>query len=344
MASGPSSEISSLSFSEFADTTERRFYEGPMLVEDLSDVKSLYKREGISRGTGSQRIFQEFDSETYAHYKAEGADATKVQALTGWSKTMTVRRFAAEIDITYEAREYGKNQEIIRKLTSLATFCPQKLALDLTHRFTFCTATSYTDLDGETVDTAMGYTTSTALVDATHDLTGSSGTYSNVVTGNPEFSQGAYETALGIANNQIVSNFNERRVIPKSAWRIVSSDDPSTIRQIRQLMDSMGDVDGAHSGIVNVYKNQMTHIKLPRLATTATGAYNSAKVKYWGLVASGEWNGYLGIWEEPNLKKPAPGNNGEDIHNDNWTFGARCGYGIAVVSGRGVIWSTGVGA
>jgi hypothetical protein len=298
--------------------------------------------EAIPNGTGDRRVYTEIDGETYAHYKAEGADATKTQVVMGWNKTMNNRRFAAEIDITYEARSYGKNQEILRKLTSLATFCPQRQALDLTHRFTFATATSYTDMDGETVDTSMGSTTSTALVDATQDLTGSSTTYSTVITGNPAFSQGGLEVAQGQANTQILNNFGERRVM--NFQTIVTGDDPSTVRQVRQLMQSMSDVTQENPGVINVYEGTYRHVVLPRLATTATGAYDSTKAKYWFLVATGEAELHLGVWEAPHLKQPAPANNGEDVHNDNWTFGSRCGYGICVPVARGVLGSTGIGA
>lgn len=339
---GPSSQISLLQFTDFADTTERMFVEGSSMVDDLAPARSLYREEQIARGTGNQRIFREYDTETYAAFKAEGTDAAKKQAVTGWEKTMTARRFAAEIDITFEARTFGKNQEIIQKLTSLAQFVPQRMALDLTHRFTFCTATSYTDMDGETVDTSMGYTTSTALVDSTHDLSGSSTTYSNVITSNPVFSQGGYEVALGITNTQVLSNFAERRVMNFNT--IVTGDDPATVSEVMRLLNSQADIDQSNSGVVNVYKNAKRHVMLPRLATTATGAHDSTKTKYWGLVAAGQWNGFFAIWEEPNLKRPSSGNNGEDIHNDDWTFGTRGTFGIAVVSGRGVVWSTGVGA
>ena len=340
--SNPTSEISLLTFSKFADTTERRFMEGPSLVSDLESVKSLYMVESIPNGTGDRRVYDEIDGETYAKYKAEGADAAKTNVVQGWNKTMTNRRFAAEIDITLEARTYRKNQEILRKLTSLATFIPQRMALDLTHRFTFATATSYTDMDGETVDTSMGSTTSTALVDSTQDLTGSSTTYSTVITGNPAFSQGGLEVALGQANTQILTNFAERRVMDFNT--IVTGDDPATIRQVRQLMKSMSDVSVNNPGIVNVYEGTYKHVVLPRLATTATGAYDSTKSKYWFLIASGELEAHLGVWEAANLKKPATGNNGEDIHNDNWTFGTRGGYGICIVVARGCLASTGLGA
>jgi len=125
---------------------------------------------------------------------------------------------------------------------------------------------------------------------------------------------------------------------------IWTTDDPAQVRTVRQLLQSMSDGTQDNPGVVNVYKGAMRHVVLPRVATTAVGAYNSAKRKYWGIVAAGEWDAHLGTWESAHLKKPASGNNGEDLHNDNWTFGARCGYGIVVVVARGFIGSTGVGA
>lgn len=335
--------ISTLTYTNFADTTARIFYGGKDLPEvvDLADVMSLYMVESVPRGTGSQRVYDEIDGETYASYKSEGADATKKQTIAGYSKTMTVRRYAAEIDITFEAREYGKEAEVVRKLTSLATFCPQRMALDLTHRLTFCTATSYTDMDGETIATTVGDTK--ALVSATHSLTGSSSSYSNVITGNPIFSQGSFEVAMDRAVIATVNNFNEQRQMNFNT--VVSySGNGATTRAIRQLQNSTADVSQNNSGVTNVWGGMFRHVTLPRLATTATGAYNSDKAKYWFYIAAGQWEGHLGIWEEPHLKMPSEGNNGEDLHNDNWTFGARCGYGIVTVSPKGLLHSTGVGA
>lgn len=333
-----STEISLLNFTQFRDTTERMFVMGPdqTLVNELDDLKSLYMVESVPRGTGDRRPYTEIDGETYARYKAEGSDAYKTKVVTGYEKTMIARRFAAEITITYEARNYGKNQEILRKLTALGNFCPQRLALDLTHRFTFATSTSYTDMDGETVDTTVG--DGLAAVAGAHTLTGSTATYSNVITGNPAFSQGAFETAMSQANTQIVTNFNERRVMNFNT--IVTGDDPATVRAVRQFLGSMSDGTQTNSGVINTYRGVMRHVVLPRLATTATGAYDATKAANWGLVAAGEWEGHLGIWEEARLVSPEAGNNGENIHNDNWTFGARCGNGICVVSGKGLLWST----
>jgi hypothetical protein len=329
--------ISSLSFSDFVDTTDRVHAKGEMLVEDLEPAKSLFKVVNVPMHTGDRRIFDEYDGETYARYKIEGGDASKVKAIKGWSKTCTMRRFAAEIDITWEMRNVGKDQEIINRLTNLSKYCPQRMALDLTHRFTFATSTSYTDMDGETVDVSGGSTTATALVDSTQDLTGSSSTYSTVITGSPAFSKGAFEVARERANTQIVSNFNERRVMNFNT--IVTGDDPSTVDAVRTFLRSTTDPTQNNSGVVNTYQGVARHVILPRLATTATGAYDSTKAKWWFYVAAGEWQGYLGMWEAPNLKTPATGNNGEDIHNDNWTFGTRASWGICHVVARGVLGS-----
>jgi hypothetical protein len=233
MATGTqASEISLLSYSEFADTTQRRFVEGPSLVPDLEAAMGLYMVENVPNGTGDRRVYTEYSGETYARYKAEGADATKTLVVQGYSKTVTARRFGAEIDITAEARMFGKNQEILRKLTDLSTFIPQRLALDLTHRLTFATSTSYTDMDGETVTTTVG--DALALTSASHTLAGSSTTYSNVITGNPVFSGSALDTARSQANTQIMNDFAERRVMNFNT--VVTSDNPTTMRAVRELL------------------------------------------------------------------------------------------------------------
>jgi len=324
--------INSVTFSDLVDTTKRIHSMGEYLVDDLAAVKMLYKIENIPNNTGTQRIHDEYDTETYAHYKAEGADATKVAVIKGWSKTSYMRRFAAEIDLTHEMSKFATSDaNIVNKMTALAKYVPQRMALDLTHRFTFATSTSYTDMDGDTVDVSMGYTTSTALVDSTHDLTGSTSTYSTVITGTPYFSKGAFQIARERANTQIVSNFNERRVY--NFKYIVTSDDPDTVDEVQILLKSKTDPTQNNSGVVNTYADGFVHVILPRLATTAAGAYDSTKAKWWFYVAE-EASLYLDIYEAPYMKAQD-----EDVHNDNTTFGTRGAFAICCVVGRGTLGS-----
>lgn len=327
-----STHLTSIVFSDLVDTTKRLHEMGEYLVEDLAAVKMLYKVESIPRKSGTQRIHDEYDTETYAHLKIESGDAQKVAAIKGWTKTATMRRFAAEISLSHELNEHAQSDSnIVNKMTSLAKYIPQRMALDLTHRLTFATSTSYTDMDGETIDTTMGYTTGTALVDSTHDLTGSTSTYSTVITGTPQFSKGAYQIARERANTQILSNFGETRVYQFN--KIVTSNDPDTIDEVQILMKSKSDPTQNNPGVVNTYSDGSTHIILPRLATTATGAYDSTKAKWWFYIAD-EASMYLDIYEEAYMTEPYT-----DPHNDDITFGTRGAWAICIVTGKGVLGS-----
>ena len=198
-------------------------------------------------------------------------------------------------------------------------------------------------MDGQTVNTVVG--DGLALASASHTLAGSATTFSNICTGNPSFSRGGLEIAEAQGNTQILSHLGERRVMNFNT--IITGDDPTTVNNVKQFLESVADVDQNNPGVVNVYKGKYRHVILPRMATTASGAYDSTKVAYWFLVATGQgimgWQAYLGIWENSNLKTPTPGNNGEDVHNDNWTYGTRGSWHVITVSPRGVICSTGLG-
>lgn len=303
------------------------------------NAKQLFITETIGAGNGSTKIYHEIDAETFADYKPEGSNSTKSKVGIGYNVTMTARTFSKEIDITLEMRNDNRYREVGDLITSLSEFCENRMDLDLTHRLTFAGDTSYTDKNGETVATTVG--DGLQLVYSTHTLAFSSTTYSNEVSGDPAFSQGSYEAALLLMATQTYSNFGEKRVIKPNT--IVTSDDPTTIRQVRQLLESTADVDAVQAGIKNVYGGTMKHVILPYLATSAAGAYNSAKRRYWFVAATGMgtrgWQAYLGTWISPTLKTPNAGNNGEDIHNYNWTYSTYCRYGIATVSAKGIVGS-----
>ena len=142
-----------------------------------------------------------------------------------------------------------------------------------------------------------------------------------------------------IATTDILSNFGERRVITFNT--IITGDDPTTVNAVKQFLGSTSDVDQNNSGVMNIYQNKYKHLVLPQLATTATGAVDSTKRKYWFLASLGMgMNGlqaYYGEWEAPNMKPT--GGNMENPHTDVWSYGTRAGYGFVFVSGRGIIGS-----
>ena len=104
---------------------------------------------------------------------------------------MTKYRVAENIGISYEMMTENKYPEIQSALFSGGQKGPNTIDLDLTHRLTFGTATSYTDRDGRTIDTAVGDTFQ--LFYSLHTLRGSSITFRNRLANNPQLSKGALE-------------------------------------------------------------------------------------------------------------------------------------------------------
>lgn len=334
------SQVNLLSFTELKDTTARVVADTYKRLEDLQRVKSLYTVDAIPANSGTQRIFTSYVSELYANYMAEGADATLASHAQGREKTMYMRRLGKNIEITHIARKFANTPKVITQLTSLGQFIPQRMALDCTHRFSFATATSYTDLDGKTIDTTIGDDTR-AVIYTAHTLTASGSTYSNVITGNPVFSKGSFEVAKERTNTQMLDDFGNRIVMDFNT--VVTSDDPATVTSVQELLRSTTNPTQNNPGVVNVHQGTFAHVILPRLATTATGAYDSTKAKYWFYLAVGTgssyWDGHLGIWEDAYSVA-------EDVSvkNDNMTLGTRGAWGLCVVTGRGITGSTGLGA
>lgn len=330
--------LNTITFSQMTDLIRKNWVQTQQMIKPAA--KQLYMVDPIAKGQGNTKRYDEIDTETYAKLKRQGEAVTKASVGVGYNVTMTKKRIGLEIDITQEMRDENRYPEVGALITNLTHFCPQRMELDATHRFTFGTATSYTDMDGESVSLVGG--DGLAIFSASHTLKYSTTTWSNIVSGNPVFSRGALESAELLTTTNILSNFGERRVITFNT--IVTGDDPTTINNVKQFLNSTSDVDQNNPGVMNVYQNKYRHLVLPTLATTATGAADSTKRFYWFLAALGQGaNGlqaYMGEWEAPHMvATPASGNNMEDPHRDVWSYGTRAGYGFCIVSGRGIVGS-----
>lgn len=336
---GPTSLLNTVTLSELTDLVRKQFVMVQNMVVPAS--RQLFIVDPIGKGMGNTKRYDEVDTQTFARRKRQGEAAKKAQAGIGYNVTMEKKRIAMEIDITQEMRDENRHAEVGSLITSLTHFCPQRMELDGTHLLTFASATSMTDLDGESVTLSVG--DGLALASSVHTLKFSSLTYSNRVAGDPTFSRGALEAAETLATTNILSNFGERRVMKFNV--IITGDDPNTVNAVKQFLESTADVDQSNSGVKNVYQNKYRHVVLPYLASTATGAYDSTKRRYWFLGAIGMglqgWQAYMGIWEAPHMKGLTSGNldgtGQDDFSRDIWTYGTRAGYGHRAVSGRGLI-------
>lgn len=328
--------LNTVTFPELTDLVNRHFISVGGLIVPVA--KQLLMTDTMGIGEGELKLLQEYDTTTYAKGKAQGVDAKKASFGVGYYITIRAKRIGIESEITWEMRRYNKKQEVMAAIQSLPYFCPQRVELDLTHRLTFCSSTSYVDMDGNTVDLTVG--DGLALASTVHTLKFSSTTYSNRLTGDPLFSKGALEAAELLTTTDILSNFGEKRVMDFNT--IITGNNPTVVNAVSQFLKSTSDNTQNNAGVINVYQGKYRHVILPQLATTATGAIDSTKKNWWFLAAIGGglkgWQAWYVEWEAANLV-PSTAGNGQDVHKDVWYYNVRQAYNIGVVSGRGLICS-----
>jgi len=332
-------EFNTITLSDFLKLAKVIWVKGFESITPSMKMSGFVKDLPVSEHTGNTREFSEIDTNEYLSYKGEGDQAARGKVQQGYTKTMTKYRVAENIGITYEMRTENKYPEVTSALTNGGRKGPNTIDLDLSHRLTFGTATSYTDRDGRTIDTAVGDTKQ--LFYSAHTLAGSSSTYRNRLANNPQLSKGALEGMERLVVEETYNQFGEKKV---SSFDIIwTTDDPNTVNTAKEYLRSTSSPEGVNSGVVNVYSGKYRHVILPRVATTAAGATDSTKRRYWGIASSQLTSFYLGMWEAPHLIPPTAKSNAEDVNTDDWDFRVRAGYGICVVGAGWVKFSSGNG-
>lgn len=323
-------EINLSSLPDLVKNAQILWYKGADSVEQVMRKSGLVKEVAVPQLSGNTREFSEIDLNEYAKKKGESDQSSRAKVQQGYTKIATLKRVATDIGITYEMRTQGKYFEVTQKLTNLGQLVPNRLDLDLSHRITFATDTSYTDMDGETIDVTVGDTK--ALVATDHTLRGSSTTFRNRLANNPQLSRGSLEAMEQMRINNTYNQFGEKKTVKDDI--LFTTDDPNTVNTARELLRSTSSVtSGANGGVINVVQNKYKHVILPRVATDANGGNDTTKAKYWGLASSALSTLMLGVHEEAHMKMPpTEGSNAEDFSTDDWNFGTRGGYLIAAVN------------
>lgn len=323
-------------YPELYDIVQKNFVTFMGMVE--KNAEQLFIVKDVALPYPNMERYDEFDIELYASRKSEAQGTTAANLAVGYSVTMTPLRFGKKVVVTKEHKIHNQADTVGNSFLELAHFVPERKELDLTHVLTFGTATNYTNMEGETITTSVG--DGLALFSTVHTLKHSSLTYSNRLSGDPLFSKGALEAAELLMTTDILSNFGEKRTMKFN--KIYCANTPSMINAIRRMIGSTSDDTQNNAGVKNVYSAKYDLVVLPLLATTATGANDSTKKNWWGVVATmaghagNRWQGRITYWERPYLVGPDEGNtkNGD---TDVWEFHTRGYYGIRAVSGRGII-------
>jgi hypothetical protein len=334
-------ELNTITLSDFVRNAQILFLKGLDDVMMNARNSGLFRVEAVPQNTGNTREYTEIDLENYAKAKGQGAQSERARVQQGYSKIATLKRIALDIGITYEMRTQNKYQEVVARLTNLGMLAAKRIELDLSHRITFGQATSYVDMDGNTVDLTVG--DGLSLFNAAHTVRGSAVTYRNQLAGNPAFSKSSLEGMEKLIVEETINQFGEKMAMPFDI--IFTTDDPNTVNTVRtELQSTASTTVETNSGVINVNRAKYRHVMLPLVATDAKGNVDSTKAKYWGLASSMFTSAYLGMHEEPRLKTPpADGNNAEEFSTDDWNFGTRAGYFVCIVSGNWIKFSEGDG-
>jgi len=327
-------ELSTLSFSDFTALAKVLWFKGASSTRSAMMESGMVKVMDIPQNTGDTRKWSEIDDNEYLSFKGENDQAARGQIQQGYDKTMTAYRVAENIGITYEMKTQNKYPEVISKLLAGGRKGTNTIDLDLSHRIGFANAVSYVDRDGRTIDTTIGDDTK-ALLNSGHTLTGSGTTYRNRLANNPRISKGAIEGMERLVVEQTYNHLGELKTdVPFDI--LFTTADPNSVNTAREHLKSKASPDAAHAGVVNVYEGVYKHVILPRVATTAAGAADTAKRYYWGIASSQLSSFYLGIWERPHMIPPSAGNSdGEDVQTDSFEYRNRAGYGICIA---GALW------
>ena len=332
-------ELSIATLSDFAKNAQILFLKGLDSVQMAARNSGIFRVDSIPDHSGNTKEYSEIDLEEYAKKKPEGDQAIRARVQQGYSVTGKLYRVALDIGITYEMRHYNKYMEVVSRLTNLGAVAGKRMELDLSHRITFATATSYTDMDGDTVATVTGDGYQWAYT--AHTVKGASTTFRNRLANNPVFSKGALEGMEQLVVENSINQFGEKVYIPYDIlW---TTDDPNTVNTVKEFLKSTAAPEALNAGVVNVYSGKYRHVILPRVATSNTGAVDSTKAKYWGLASSSNSQAILAINEEPRLKVSSETGNSTEFSTEDFNFGATAGYFIVTPGARSFTFSSGDG-
>ena len=334
-------ELNTITLSDFTKLAKVLWDRGATSMERPMLSSGLVKVTNIPANTGDRREFSEIDTNEYLKRKAQGDQAARGQIQQGYTATAIAYRIADNTGITWEMRKHNKYPEVVSALVNAGQKGWNRIDLDLSHRVGFGTATSYTDLDGTTVDITTGASSSQQLFDTDHPLKGSTTTYRNRLANNPRLSKGALEGMERLVVEQTYNQLGELKTMPFNI--LFTTSDPNTCNTARVYLQSTADPEGINSGVKNVYASSYKHVKLTRVATTAAGAADTDKRYYWGIASSAMSNFHLGIWESPHMISPSAGSNAEDVQTDDWDFRNRAEIGMCIVSGMWIKFSSGDG-
>ena len=294
-------------------------------------AREMFDVRNVSEMTSEHSSFSGYG---FAKRKQEGQSYTYGNIKQGYKLNLSQTRIGLMDAITWEMRKFDKYREIDKRMRQLGRSTAKRMELDATHQFTFgMSASSYANMDGETVSTATADTVQ--LFNASHTLSDGTGTYANLMT--TAFNRAGLEEMETLFTKFVDDNGNKVVVEPNT---IITSDDPAICNAVKEFAKSSLIPDEANNA-TNVYQGKYQHKVLPYFTTDKDGAYSSTPKNYWMLAAVNSTDAIMEISETPTFTAPSSGGNGEEFETDDWKFKSSACYDLGILDFKWIVGSTG---
>lgn len=334
----------STSLPDFVANLQVLFNKGfTQTFEDQEDSAAQFYQElrlGAHEGI-TRRVEEPLTGRGYARIMDEGDNVRIEQIAPGYYKDVTVARRSSGLDVTWFFEYHNKYPEQIAGIyRDVGLNLRERMELDMQLPFGFGTATTYTDMDGRTVDISPG--DGLQLWYTAHTLTGSSITTRNRLANNPQVSDGSVESAMTLFNQNQYTNSG--MPVPGTPDTIVVTRDQTQYHVAMKIVNSMSPQNAPNSGVFNPLRQRMRVVRLMRWDYTADGrTLDSTKLKYWMVVDSSQKVGYVMITEDPNVTLPTVSNGGILWTNEDRRIKGTCTYEPCVLNPRFAVFSSGDG-
>jgi len=333
--------LSTFSMPELFDLQKRVIADNAEL-QDIVDrfgnrVMPLYRQDPFMTGMGEWKTLTESDTQTYGNEQPEGTNPTMISYGIGRTLNYTYVDYGNATTVTERAIRNNKYRDVFNQLISLPRMLNNRRYLDGVHQLTFGNVDSYTNMDGRVVD--MLTIDGIRPFHASHTLPHSASTWSNLVPSNPVASKAGILAAELLFKTNILDGYGVRKVMEPT--HLITSDDPETVYNVRQFMNSTTEVGQSNSGVINAL-NKYSHVVLPQLDSDATGAYDSTKRKWWILGRFGTSDGVDMRYSEAEGIQVLPPH--KDEMNGNITSRVKGAWVFKTVCAKGMVLSTGAGS
>lgn len=261
--------------------------------------RALYNFEQVDQ---LNKVYSSWVMDPFASNTGFGGNYANSNPTLGDEKTYTQNKITLSFEVIKEFNDFSAaaNQpgfvEAVKKSQGIGTSAAKRIELDLQLNIGMGASASYTDMDGNTVNTTAA--TGLSNFNAAHTVNGSSATYSNV--GSTAFGQTGLEAAELLFRRFIN---HDGQQITRRANTIFSTSDPTLTNLIGEFNKGMNHIADANRGI-NVYQGKYNHIVLEFMDATNLGAVDTAKKNYWGLAVAGDENLKLLVAQEPTVYAP----------------------------------------